>query len=265
MYRVIRAAIRLAALIVVTILLQTMWLVGKTLLPRFSRARRLLRKFILNSWARSLALIIGMRINIIGEPPQPPFFLVANHLSYVDILAIASHLECVFIAKGEIEKWPGMGWLASSIGTIFINRKNFQDIPRVIGLINESLDEGLGVMLFPEGTSTMGDRLMPFSPALLEPAARSAYPVSYAAISYRTPDNEPPAHIAVCWWGDMDFVPHLIKLLLLSGFEATVVYGEDAIQADDRKILARSLWNAVNDHFVPVVEPTHSSTQLGQT
>ncbi len=265
MYRILRATIRLVLLTVVTILLQTIWLVGKAMLPRFSRARRRLRKFILNSWGKSLAGIIGMRIKVIGEPPQPPFFLVANHLSYVDILAIAAHLECVFVAKGEIEKWPVMGWLAGGIGTIFIDRKNFQDIPRVIGLINEKLDEGLGVMLFPEGTSTMGDRLMPFSPALLEPAARAAYPVSYATISYRTPDDEPPAHAAVCWWGDMDFAPHLMKLLLISKFEATVVFGEDAIQADDRKLLARSLWNAVNDNFIPVVEPTHYSTRLGRT
>lgn len=105
---------------------------------------------------------------------------------------------------------------------------------------------------------------MPFSPALLEPAARSGYPVSYASITYKTPENEPPAHAVACWWGDMDFVPHLLKLLLVSKFEATIVFGEDAIQADDRKLLARSLWNAVNDHFIPVIEPSLSSTRSGQ-
>jgi len=245
-------------------LLQTIWLVGKTTLLRFSSLRRRLRNFVLNFWARALAIILGMRINIVGEPPQPPFFLVANHLSYIDIIVMASHLKCVFVAKGEIEIWPGIGWLAGSIGTIFINRRNFQDIPRVITLINENLDAGYGIMLFPEGTSTMGDRLMPFSPALLEPAARSGYPVSYAAISYKTPENEFPAHVAVCWWGDMYLLPHLIKLLQVSKFEATVIYGEDAIQADDRKVLARSLWNAVNDNFIPVVEQSKSSTHLGR-
>lgn len=251
--RIIRALIRLVAIILITIFLQTAWLAGKKLLPHHNRTRRWWRKFVMTSWGKSLALIVGMRIRIKGEAPRPPFFLVANHVSYVDIITLVSHLECTFVAKNDIAGWPGMGWLAAGVGTIFIDRKNFQDIPRVIQLINESLDEGLGVVLFPEGTSTMGDRIMPFSPALLEPAARAGYPVSYAAISYHTPPNEPPAHAAVCWWGDMDFLPHFLKLLLVSKIEATVVYGEDAIQADDRKLLARSLWSAVNQQFTPVV------------
>ncbi|MBS1786947.1 MAG: 1-acyl-sn-glycerol-3-phosphate acyltransferase [Acidobacteria bacterium] len=194
-----------------------------------------------------------MRVHVEGNPPDPPFFLVANHLSYVDIILLASRLECTFIAKNDIAAWPGMGWLARSIGTIFIDRKNFQDIPRVIELIDETLAKGQGVILFPEGTSTMGESVMPFSPALLEPAARAAYPVSYAALRYETPPTEPPAHAAVCWWGDMDFVPHFLKLLMVSNFDATIVFGEDAIQADDRKLLAKALWSAVNQRFEPVV------------
>lgn len=258
MIRILRAAIRLAALIAATIVMQTTWLAGRQVFPRHGRARRWTRKFAMTWWAKLLAMIIGMRIRIEGKPPRPPFFLVANHLSYIDIITIASHLECNFVAKNDIAGWPGMGALASGVGTIFIDRKNFLDIPRVIRLINESLDEGLGVVLFPEGTSTMGDKIMPFSPALLEPAARAGYPVSYASISYRTPPHEPPAHAAVCWWGDMDFAPHFLKLLLMSKFEATVTYGEDAIMADDRKLLAKSLWNAVNGQFHPVIHQSRS-------
>ena len=127
------------------------------------------------------------------------------------------------------------------------------DIPRVISLIDETLAKGLGVILFPEGTSTMGNAIRPFSPALLEPAARAAYPVSYAAIRYATPPSEPPAHAAVCWWGDRDFVPHFLKLLMVSRFDATIVFGEEAIQADDRKVLAKALRDAVGQKFTPVV------------
>lgn len=260
MFRILRAIVRIIALVIATVLMQSIWLAGRRLLPQHSRTRRWLRKIIMIGWAKSLALIIGMRIRIKGQPPRPPFFLVANHLSYVDIITIASHVECNFVAKNDIAGWPGMGALAAGVGTIFIDRKNFQDIPRVIGLIDEALNEGSGIVLFPEGTSTMGDNIMPFSPALLEPAARAGYPVSYAAISYDTPLNEPPAHAAVCWWGDMDFVPHFLKLLLVSKFQATISYGEDAIHADDRKILSKSLWSAVNQQFVPIISPP-SSTQ----
>ncbi len=257
-FRVFRAMIRLIFLISVTVVLQTVWVMGKAMAPRHGNARRGLRKFIMTLWGRSLSLILGMRIRIKGVPPRPPFFLVANHLSYVDIITIAAHLECTFVAKNDIAGWPGLGWLATGADTIFIDRKNFQDIPRVIRLINLSLNEGVGVVLFPEGTSTMGDHILPFSPALLEPAARAGYPVSNAAHSYRTPPNEPPAHAAICWWGDMDFAPHFLKLLLVSKFEVVVSYGEDAIQADDRKILAKSLWRSVNDQFNPMVKQPSS-------
>lgn len=253
MFRMFRATFRLAGFLLATLTFQTAWLIGKSLLPVQSPTRRRFRKLIFIGWSRSLAVILGMRVRVQGKPPKPPFFLVANHLSYIDIILLAGHLECTFIAKNEISGWPGMGWLANGIGTIFIDRKNFQDIPRVIGLIDETLAKGLGVILFPEGTSTMGSTILPFSPALLEPAARAAYPVSYAAIRYETPPNEIPAHAAVCWWGDRDFVPHFLKLLTVSKFDATIVFSEEAIQADDRKVLAKALWNAVNQHFDPVV------------
>ncbi len=253
MFRMLRATFRLAVFLLATLTFQTAWLIGKALLPVQSTTRRRFRKLIFIGWSRSLAIILGMLVRVEGKPPKPPFFLVANHLSYIDIILLAGQLECTFIAKNEISGWPGMGWLAHGIGTIFIDRKNFQDIPRVIGLIDETLAKGLGVILFPEGTSTMGSGLMQFSPALLEPAARAAYPVSYAAIRYETPSNEIPAHAAVCWWGDRDFVPHFLKLLTVSKFDATIVFGEDAIQADDRKVLAKALRSAVNQKFVPVV------------
>lgn len=261
MFRIFRAAVRLIAFLLATAFFQTAWLVGKALLPPQSRTRRQFRKLIFVGWSRSLAAIVGMHIHVEGKPPEPPFFLVANHLSYIDIILLASRLECTFIAKNDIAGWPGMGWLASGIGTIFIDRKNFQDIPRVIGLIDESLAHGQGVILFPEGTSTMGEGIRSFSPALLEPAARAGYPVSYATLRYETSKTDPPAHAAVCWWGDMDFVPHFLKLLLVSGFDATIVFGEEAIQADDRKLLAKALWSAVNRQFEPVLQPS-SAIQL---
>lgn len=261
MFRIFRAALRLISVVVVSLLLQSIWLAGKLFLPKMGALRRRLRKFILTSWARSLATIVGLEINVEGKPPQPPFFLVANHLSYVDIILVASQMDCVFIAKKEISGWFGMGWLSGGIGTIFIDRKNFQDITRVIRLIDEALNEGSGVVLFPEGTSTMGGNVRPFSAALLEPAARAGYPVSYATLSYGTPHDEPPAHAAVCWWGDMDFAPHFLKLLMMSKFQATISYGEDAIHADDRKVLSKSLWSAVNQQFVPMVRPSSSITR----
>lgn len=213
-----------------------------------------MRNGIIGGWARLACGIMGLRIEARGEPPKPPFFLVSNHLSYIDVIVYATRLDCVFIAKSEVGEWPGIGRVARNVGTIFLERRNFQALPRVIGLIDQNLDDEGGVVLFAEGTSTRGEKVLPFSPALLEPAARSGYPVSYASISYRTPPGETPAELSVCWWGEMTLLPHLKELLKLSRFDAVIVFGSDAIQSNDRKVLAKSLWQAVSDQFIPVAE-----------
>jgi 1-acyl-sn-glycerol-3-phosphate acyltransferase len=195
-----------------------------------------------------------MRIITIGQAPQAPFFLVSNHLSYVDIIAYAACLGCIFISRGDISDWPGIGLLARSVGTIFINREKLQDIPRVIAEINHALDEGLGVVLFPEGVSGAGDRVLPFHASLLDPAAKANYPVSYATISYRSEPDETPAYLAVNWWDNVTFGRHARELLKLSRFEALIIFGSHAIRSDDRKALAKSLWIAVDDQFVPMVD-----------
>ena len=166
--------------------------------------------------------ILGGRLRIEGEPPAAPFFLVSNHLSYVDILVLASCLDGFFIAKIEIRHWPLFGLLSRTVGTLFIDRELRRDVVRVNGLIEEVLDSGYGVILFPEGTSTQGHEVAAFRSALLDYPARRGMPVHVAAVGYRTPPGELPAHLAMCWWGDAQFAPHARQLLGVRSFEATL-------------------------------------------
>jgi 1-acyl-sn-glycerol-3-phosphate acyltransferase len=212
------------------------------------------RNFLFRSWARTTAAIMGMKIQVSGRPPRAPFFLVSNHLSYIDIVVFASLLDCVFIAKLDIASWPVMGVICRSFHTIFIDRNKRRDIARVNARIEQTLAAGQSVMLFAEGTSTRGASVLPFKASLLEPAAKASYPVSYAAVSYRTPINQPPAHVSVCWWDEITFLNHLFALFHVPKFEAIVVFGEHSIQAADRKVLAERLWQAVTEQFIPVVE-----------
>ncbi len=209
--------------------------------------------FILKGWSRGLLLICGVRCHTVGDPPEAPFLLVSNHLSYVDIAVLGSIVGGVFVAKAEISDWPAVGFLCRSVETIFIDREIRREIPGVMQEIERQLGHGRGVILFAEGTSSSGASILPFRPALLEPAARSGQPVSYAAVSYQTPEGEPPAHLSVCWWGGMPFAPHALEFFKLRRIDATVVFGDRQFQSGDRKILANELRSAVLASFQPVV------------
>ena len=189
---------------------------------------------------------MGLTVRSERSAPNSPFLLVSNHLSYVDVVVLASQLDCAFIAKADVAGWPVLGFICRTMNTIFINRGRRRSIPGVIAEINDTMYRGLGVVLFAEGTSSGGEKVLPFRSSLLEAAARDRIPVHYASINYVTPDGEPGADRVVCWWGEMTFPDHLFRLLQLPSFQATLVFGSEPIVADDRRILAARLWSAVS-------------------
>jgi 1-acyl-sn-glycerol-3-phosphate acyltransferase len=210
------------------------------------------RAGFLTWWARRVAPLLGMEIEAHGRVPEPPFFLVSNHLSYMDVVVLAAQAPLCFVAKSEIAGWPFFGWLARTAGTLFIERANKRDIPRVVDAIDTALARGVSVAVFPEATSSAGARVLPFRAALLESAARGGIPVAYAALTYRTPPGEPPAYASVCWWGDAKFLGHVAGLFTLRRFSASVRFGSDRIASHDRKDLAARLHAAVAARFEPV-------------
>ncbi|HSE37602.1 MAG TPA: lysophospholipid acyltransferase family protein [Blastocatellia bacterium] len=250
--RHLRPIIRACALIVWTLVMYAVLILGLPV-ALASKKSHAWRGLIFHKWAGLTTAILGLKIAVHGASPAPPFLLVSNHLSYVDVMVFASQLKCVFVARGDVAGWPVIGLLCRGVGTIFVDRGKRTDVARVNGLIEQALNDRRGVVMFPEGTSTRGDAVLPFKPSLLEQAARAGLGVSYAALSYRTRAGEPPAHLSVCWWGEMTFVKHVIGLLRLSEIHATVLFGAEPIEASDRKLLADRLWAAVLKEFVPVV------------
>jgi 1-acyl-sn-glycerol-3-phosphate acyltransferase len=250
--RHLRAAARLVALCLVTAGFYALWLAGLPFVSLFAGAARRWRSLNFCGWARVAARIAGMRISARGRPPRAPFLLVSNHLGYMDVVAFAALVDCVFVAKSEVARWPVIGLMCRTLGTIFVNRGRRRDIPATLERVRRTLNRGAGVVIFAEGTSTSGRGVAPFKPSLLEVAAREGVPVHYATLGYRTPPGEPAAREAVCWWGDMTFPGHLYALLQLPRFEAEVRFGERPVEGRDRKLLAEKLWSAVNAQFVPV-------------
>ena len=207
---------------------------------------------MLGLWARAVARIIGMRIRAEGIPPSPPFLLVANHLGYTDVVLLASRVRGIFVARGDLAHWPILGALTRCVGTLYLDRSSKRDLPRIAAEVKKALEQGFGVFFFPEGTSSDGAGVLPFKPSLLETAAGLLMPVSFASLTYDTLPDAPPARLAVCWWGDMTFFPHLWELLALRGFEARIRFGEVRVLEPDRKRLASSLREAVLSRFEPV-------------
>lgn len=216
-------------------------------------AGRRLQRTVTRSWARAAARVVGMRVKVEGSPPSLPCLLVANHLSYVDVVALWTVASGAFVAKSEVAGWPLVGRLGAIMQTLFIDRRRKRDLLRVLAEMGRRLARGDSVILFAEATSTRGERVLPFKSSLFEAAARTGLPVACATLSYATPAGAPPADLAVCWWGDMTFADHVYALLRLPRFEATLRFAAAPLAGAERKALARDAHREISRLFVPVV------------
>ena len=187
--------------------------------------------------------MFGVQIEAHGPPPETGL-LVSNHLSYLDILVLAELLPAVFVSKSEIKNWPVFGWLGRLAGTLFIERARRSDVGRMGAEIRAVLAGGHVVVLFPEGTSWNGRELLPFKSSLLEPIVGSPHPLSVSAIDYTLADGS--VENDVCYWGDMTFFPHLVRLMSRKQVRVQVRFAAIGERATDRKELARQLHAAVS-------------------
>jgi 1-acyl-sn-glycerol-3-phosphate acyltransferase len=186
--------------------------------------------------------IFGYSADYAGEIPKSGL-LVSNHLSYLDILAICSAAPSVFVSKADVKRWPLFGLLASLGGTVFIERERRTHVGEVNREIETALADGVLVVVFPEGTSSDGQTVLPFRASLLEPALRGGHEISVSWIHYDLADGD--AANEVCYWGDHTFFTHLVNLLGKRRVRATLRFGKFQRTTDDRKELAKQLHAAV--------------------
>lgn len=246
----IRAVIRLILFISVATLTIILVGIGRVLLFRTNLFYQW-KNLITGLFAGASIKIVGMKLDVKGTCPKPPFFLVSNHLSYIDILPLWYCCKGTFIAKSEISEWPFFGLGAKVLGVLFINRENNRDIRRVNKLISSQIGEEQGIILFPEGTSGRGDKILPFNPSLLFYPAFEKKPVHYASITYSSNVMDKPASKYICWWGDMAFFSHFFELLKLKSFRAKIIFGNEPVVNNNRKVLANELHQKIKAHFIP--------------
>ena len=206
-----------------------------------ARQRRARAEWLQRVAARCVR-ILHVEVQRFGAFPESGL-LVANHLSYIDIILLATQRPCVLVSKLEVRAWPIFGQCAKLGGTIFVDRKHRGDVASVVGQMRAALDEGVLVVLFPEGTSSGGTTVLPFKSSLLEPALHLACPVTAAAISCAL--DEGSVTNEICYWREMTLLPHLLNVWSKPLIYNLLRCGVARPRMGDRKSLARELHNEV--------------------
>lgn len=187
---------------------------------------------VLHRWSQWTLSRMGIRVEVAGFPAVAGL-IASNHLSYLDILVYSAIAPCAFVAKREVRAWPGVGWIATLAGTIYVDRSRRSETHTIQPEIQSALAAGLRLFLFPEGTSSDGSRVLPFHSSLFQPAVDLQAPVSAASIEYAIPDGVAGAE--ACYFGDMKLFPHLLNLLSKHSVTAQVKFSSDSFLFADRK------------------------------
>ena len=207
-------------------------------------------------WSRTLpsfyhrwcCRILGLRVRAVGAPTVArPVLFASNHVSYADIAVLGSLIAGSFVAKAEVAHWPLFGWLAKLQRTVFVDRR-MRSTQLQRDAMTERLAAGDALILFPEGTSGDGNRVLPFKSALFSAAERMQAIVPIAvqpvSIAYTRLDGMPLGRLLrpfIAWYGSAELAPHLWIMLGLGTVEVVVEFHPPAFIADcgSRKALAR--------------------------
>jgi len=248
----LRAWRRAVCLLAVTGAMVAAWLVGALPLLPSRAARSRWRRVCMRGWCRGVLWALGVRLAVRGAAPTSARFLVCNHLSYLDVVALGSVLPVAFVSRADVANWPLIGPLARWFDTVFVPREQKRKLPEVNAVVARRVADGCALVVFAEGTTTAGDRVLPIKPSLLEPAVAAGVPVQAACLRYATRPPDAPAAMAVCWVGDAAFAPHGYALLALRRIDAELAFAPTPRIASDRKELAAALDADVRALFTPM-------------
>lgn len=210
--------------------------------------RRPLSRHVAVVVSRNALRVLGIAYRTQGRLMKHPGAIVANHSSWLDIYVLNAGGPIHFVAKAEVAGWPGIGWVARAVGTLFI-RREAREARAQRDHFEARLHAGHRLLFFPEGTSTDGRRILPFKPtlfsALFADAHRDGHWLQPATVVYVPPEGEEPRYYG--WWGDMAFGEHVLKILAGGRGRVEVTWHAPVRVADfaDRKALARAAEAAV--------------------
>ena len=212
----------------------------------FPRRNQAYRDRRVQLWAAKALVYLGVQLRVVGTPPAGgPQLLVANHISWLDIVVLHAARHCRFVSKDDVRRWPLVGLLATGAGTLYVKRASPRDAMRVVHRMTQALRDGDVLAVFPEGTTSDGRSLLPFHANLLQAAISAPSPVLPVALSYTDAGALGPSR-AVTYIDDESLVGSIWRTLGARDMTATVVFGSPQ-HADgrDRRAWAQSLREAV--------------------
>lgn len=165
---------------------------------------------IIHWWMRRGTRIVGIRITQYGQPLQSHALLVCNHISFLDIVTISSVLPVRFLSKHSVRYWPLIGYLSAVSGSLFIERGKRRQLQRSLEALRQALGFARPVLVFPEGTTSIGNEVLPFHSGLFQAAIDNQVPVQALTLHYR--HNEQADRLAAYIDND-NFLLNLLRLM----------------------------------------------------
>lgn len=196
-------------------------------------------------WAARTLRRLGVDLRSHGAPAAAPVLVAANHVSWLDILALDAVQPLRFVSKADVRRWPLLGFMVACGGTLFIERERRRDAMRVVHQMAEALRAGDRVAVFPEGTTGEGPDLLPFHANLLQAAVATQVPVQGVALRFS--DRHERFSRAVDYTGEITLLRSVWSIASADGLCVHVDWLEPIAPGDDRRRLAHALRSAIDN------------------
>ena len=247
---IIIALLRVSIFLPFTIFVVGLFLFAKVLFTpiKFYYPNFLIRKL----WSIFILRLIGLKLTVIGAKNLNSSIIVSNHISWIDILVIQSLVDVIFVAKADVKKMPGLGFLATIADTIFIDRKP-QKISKDSQYIKKLIKRGKMICIFPEGTSTDGLRVIKFKSGFFQllfdndqdrkKQMKIVQPISIFYKAY----SKSLSKDFYGWWGEMSIISHIFKILCLSAGSVVIKFNKplNSVDFESRKEIATAAENLI--------------------
>lgn len=188
------------------------------------RLQRRLRVRVADLWLSGALHFIGVKVRITGQPQAGTVLFAANHVTWMDILVLASVCRARFVSKAEVRSWPLLGWFAKEGGSVFIRRGDSASFTAVVECMRYELMQGERLIFFPEGTTSDGRTLRRFRARLFASATAPGISVQPVGLRYTGQGEE--ASSCIPFVGEDTILANLWRILLLTPIEAEMIFGE---------------------------------------